>query len=54
MICFKFLDNRLIQLVRDNPAIYDVQHPHYRRNQVRIAIWERIAFELAAPCNDNL
>ncbi|XP_037954332.1 uncharacterized protein LOC119684374 isoform X2 [Teleopsis dalmanni] len=42
-------DDRLIQLVRANPAIYDVKHPNYRRNPVRIAIWDRIAKELRAP-----
>lgn len=42
-------DNRLIRLVRDNPAIYDVNHEHYRRYQVRIAIWERIAAEMRTP-----
>ncbi|XP_014091970.2 uncharacterized protein Dlip3 isoform X1 [Bactrocera oleae] len=42
-------DDRLIRLVRDNPAIYDVNHEHYRRYQVRIAIWERIAAEMRTP-----
>jgi len=36
-------DDRLIKLVRANPAIYDVSHPHYRRNPVRVDIWDRIA-----------
>ncbi|XP_067627202.1 uncharacterized protein Dlip3 [Eurosta solidaginis] len=39
-------DDKLIRLVRDNPAIYDVNHEHYRRYQIRVAIWERIAAEL--------
>ncbi|XP_033251910.1 uncharacterized protein LOC117191048 [Drosophila miranda] len=39
-------DDRLIKLVRANPAIYDVSHPHYRRNPVRVDIWDRIANEL--------
>lgn len=42
-------DDRLIQLVRSNPAIYDVMHPHYRRTPVRMAIWDSIAKELGAP-----
>ncbi|XP_030554201.1 uncharacterized protein LOC115757896 [Drosophila novamexicana] len=41
-------DDRLIKLVRANPAIYDVSHPHYRRNPVRVDIWDRIANELGA------
>ncbi|KAH8254005.1 hypothetical protein KR032_007923 [Drosophila birchii] len=41
-------DDRLIKLVRSNPAIYDVSHPHYRRNPVRVDIWDRIATELGA------
>ncbi|XP_017836455.1 uncharacterized protein LOC108595685 [Drosophila busckii] len=41
-------DDRLIKLVRANPAIYDVSHPHYRRNPVRVGIWDRIANELGA------
>ncbi|KAH8320858.1 hypothetical protein KR067_011391, partial [Drosophila pandora] len=41
-------DDRLIKLVRANPAIYDVSHPHYRRNPVRVDIWDRIATELGA------
>ncbi|XP_039483545.1 uncharacterized protein LOC120446590 [Drosophila santomea] len=41
-------DDRLIKLVRSNPAIYDVSHPHYRRNPVRVDIWDRIANELGA------
>ncbi|KAH8336981.1 hypothetical protein KR059_009936 [Drosophila kikkawai] len=41
-------DDRLIKLVRSNPAIYDVSHPHYRRNPVRVDIWDRIASELGA------
>jgi len=43
-------DDRLIKLVRANPAIYDVSHPHYRRNPVRVDIWDRIANELGASC----
>ncbi|XP_054741069.1 uncharacterized protein LOC129246346 [Anastrepha obliqua] len=42
-------DDHLIRLVRDNPAIYDVNHEHYRRYQVRVAIWERIAAEMRTP-----
>ncbi|XP_017473938.1 PREDICTED: uncharacterized protein LOC108364668 [Rhagoletis zephyria] len=42
-------DDKLIRLVRDNPAIYDVSHEHYRRYQVRVAIWDRIAAELRTP-----
>ncbi|XP_073813413.1 dorsal interacting protein 3 isoform X2 [Musca autumnalis] len=42
-------DDRLIKLVRANPAIYDVMHPHYRRTPVRMAIWDNIARELGAP-----
>lgn len=45
-----FLDDRLIKLVRENSAIYDVSHPHYRRTPVRMAIWDNIARELGAPC----
>ncbi|EDW73798.1 uncharacterized protein Dwil_GK19649 [Drosophila willistoni] len=41
-------DDRLIKMVRANPAIYDVSHPHYRRNPVRVDIWDRIATELGA------
>ncbi|XP_004534644.1 transcription factor Adf-1 [Ceratitis capitata] len=42
-------DDRLIRLVRDNPAIYDINHEHYRRYQIRVAIWERIASEMRTP-----
>ncbi|XP_061391488.1 uncharacterized protein LOC133326892 [Musca vetustissima] len=45
----KITNDRLIQLVRANPAIYDVMHPHYRRTPVRMAIWDNIARELGAP-----
>ncbi|XP_065368280.1 uncharacterized protein Dlip3 [Calliphora vicina] len=42
-------DDRLIKLVKENAAIYDVSHPHYRRTPVRMAIWDNIAKELGAP-----
>ncbi|XP_037806905.1 uncharacterized protein LOC119600601 [Lucilia sericata] len=42
-------DDRLIKLVKENSAIYDVSHPHYRRTPVRMAIWDNIAKELGAP-----
>uniref|UniRef100_A0A1B0GBI1 MADF domain-containing protein n=1 Tax=Glossina morsitans morsitans TaxID=37546 RepID=A0A1B0GBI1_GLOMM len=42
-------DDRLIKLVRAHPAIYDIHHPHYRRNPVRIQIWSKIGKELGAP-----
>uniref|UniRef100_A0A1B0AZM9 RNA helicase n=1 Tax=Glossina palpalis gambiensis TaxID=67801 RepID=A0A1B0AZM9_9MUSC len=41
--------DRLIKLVRAHPAIYDIHHPHYRRNPVRIQIWSKIGKELGAP-----
>lgn len=37
-------------MVKQNAAIYDVNHPHYRRTPVRVAIWDNIAKELGAPC----
>lgn len=43
-------DDRLIKLVKENAAIYDVSHHNYRRTPVRMAIWDKIAKELGAPC----
>ncbi|KAM7342364.1 dorsal interacting protein 3 isoform 2-T2 [Cochliomyia hominivorax] len=49
-MCINFKkDDRLIKLVKENAAIYDVSHPHYRRTPVRMAIWDNIAKELGAP-----
>lgn len=41
-------DDRLIDLVRVNPAIYDVNDVNYRRNSARQEIWHKISRMLGA------
>lgn len=43
------LDVRLICLVRDNPVLYDVNHPKYMDFNAREVAWQRIGDELKRP-----
>lgn len=39
-------DEKLIELVRVNPAIYDLSHRKYMDNNFKTTIWNNIGLEL--------
>ena len=38
---------RLIELVRENPILYDLNHINHKNAQMKLVIWEKIAEILA-------
>ena len=34
---------KLIQLVRENPILYDLNHVNHKNAQMKLVIWEKIA-----------
>lgn len=38
-------DERLIEIVRENPLLYDLSHPEYMRTKLKDQIWEKIGAE---------
>ncbi|XP_028131789.1 uncharacterized protein LOC114327381 isoform X1 [Diabrotica virgifera virgifera] len=42
---------RLIEIVRDNPVLYDTNHDNYMRTKLKDEIWEEIGLELNTDGN---
>ena len=41
---------RLIELVRENPSIFDTAHPDHSNSTITEVIWEQISEELEEDC----
>ena len=44
---------KLIQLVRENPILYDLNHVNHKNAQMKLVIWEKIA-EILDETGKNL
>ncbi|XP_045473230.1 uncharacterized protein LOC123679791 [Harmonia axyridis] len=47
------LEERLIDLVRPNPVIYDTNHPNYMKREFKTEIWNKIASEMNLKDGDE-
>lgn len=41
--------SRLIDLVRDIPALFDMKHEQYSNKDVKSQLWDQVAEQLAVP-----